>query len=145
MGKKEATKVNVFLFSHLLLKDLFQPSSSTERRFMIRLSLKIPMLKSHKSQRLSVICGTTSIKVPRTDFKKSTKRTNKLLQRKSLIMSKSMERSKRKRKIKEKTKRNDSHLTIYILTKYLSYLCFLSRITSLSNLLKLKSYINLTS
>lgn len=116
MGKKEATKVNIFLFSHLLLKDPSQPSSFTERKFMTRSSLKIQMPKSHKLPRLSVKCGTTSIKVPRTDFKKSIKRTNKLPLKKSLIILKSMARLKRKTK-EEKTKRNDSHLTIYILTK----------------------------
>jgi len=115
MGKKEATKVNVFLFSHLLLKDHFQPSSSTGKKFMTKLNLKIPMLKLHRSLRLSVKCGTILTKVLRTDLKKSIKRTNKLPLRKSLIILKSMARLRKKRK--ERTKKNDSHLTIYILTK----------------------------
>ena len=125
MGKKEATKVKVFLFSHLLLKDLFQLSSCTERKSMTRSNLKIQMPKSHKSPRLSVRCGTTLIKQPKIDLKKSTKRTSNPLLRKSLNISKSMARLKRKRK--EKTKRNDQYLTIYILLEHIHLICTFSR------------------
>ena len=142
MGKKEATKVNVFIFSHLLLKDPFQPSSSTGRKFMTKLNLKIPMLKLHKSPRLSVKCGTTLTKVLRTDLKKSIKRTNKLPLRKSLIILKSMARLKKKKKKKQKGMILIQQ-SIYS-QKYLSYLYFFQLLHCLS-ILMLNLNANLTS
>ena len=90
---------------------------------MTKLSPNIPMLKSHKSPKSSVICGTTLIKLPKTDSKKSTKRTNNLLPRKKPITLQSTERLKRKRK--ESTKKNDHYLTIYIPPILFNFLLFL--------------------
>lgn len=64
------------------------------------------MPKSQKLPKLSVKCGTMLTRQPKTDFKRSIKRTSKLPPNKRQSISLNMARS-RKRK-KEKTKRNDS-------------------------------------
>ena len=126
MGKKTAEdKVNFLLFSLLHQKELFQHSSSSDKKFMTKLSLSIQEFQLLNWPKSSVKCGKMLILQPKKDWKKLIKSTKKKLLNKKPLISNNMERLKRKRR-RNTLKNNDFALIdcTFLLTIVLK-LCFL--------------------
>ena len=66
MGKKDDSKVSIFLFSLLPLKSHSQLSSSSEEKFMTMLKPRIQKPKLQSLPKSSVRCGVKLTKLPRT-------------------------------------------------------------------------------
>lgn len=100
MGKKEnSDKVINILHSHPPPSGPSLPFSSTELKSMTESRPKTLPLKSQRSPESSVICGTPSTRLPKTDWKQNTRRTRSRWRRRRPNTRKNMARSSARKRI----------------------------------------------